>query len=385
MVVPRHLSSIVLLRAIAASIVVYDHLVGSWLASAAISWAPADFLERWLFTPFHLMMHGGGFAVALFFMVSGFIIPYAAFTETLREFVAKRVLRIFPPLWVSMALLLIVYSVVLGLSAQPWVRGLALERVLTQPNPWPDILAASTLANYLLGTPPINGAAWSLIVEMVFYLWVGVTLPLLRAWPRVFLFAGFALFAALQFGARGAGAACFLLAVNGVYVTYMFLGTLIYLRWARRIGTHGFLFGTLAFWALFLRGLDDIVVQAPYVLADYGVSYGLAWVVFALAIATDQHWSVGRLGGFLSRISYSLYLNHGGLGLLVLALLAPRLGYLTALALALALGIAVSTASWCWVEMPSQRLARRWIARGRRQGRSDDASAFSMADASEKA
>ena len=65
---------------------------------------------------------------------------------------------------------------------------------------------------------------------------------------------------------------------------------------------------------------------------------------------------------FFSRISYSLYLNHGGLGFVLLALLVPALGFPVSLAITLVLVVAVSAASYRFVELPSQRLARRLTA-----------------------
>jgi peptidoglycan/LPS O-acetylase OafA/YrhL len=356
------LPSIALMRAAAALIVVYDHLVGMWLARSGNTWAPAQWADRWLFDPLRLMMHGGGMAVAVFFLVSGFIILHVAQRETRREFVIKRLLRIFPPLWLSILLLLAVYGTTLTLSGNPGVRGLALEGVLAQPNPWPDILAALTLSNYLLGTPPINGVAWTLIIEMLFYAFVALLLPQLKARPRTAICLAFGLLALLQWQAHS-HAVVFLLAVNGVYVSYLFLGSLIWLRWAGRIGNGFFLAGSLAFMGLFLRGVRMIVLQPPYTLADYGISYALAWLIFVAVLLLNNKLHLGTVSAFFSRISYSLYLNHGGLGLLALTLLYPQLGYPAALALTFPLVVAISAASWRWVEAPSQRLARRWARR----------------------
>jgi peptidoglycan/LPS O-acetylase OafA/YrhL len=354
------LPSIALVRAVAALIVVYDHLVGLWPQRNGVAWLPAQLADRWIFEPLHLMMYGSGMAVAMFFLVSGFVIVYVAQRETRREFTIKRALRIFPPLWLSIILLLVVYALAFAWSDAPGLHGYAVEDVLAQANPWPYIVAAMTLGNYLAGTPPVNGVAWTLIVEVLFYLIVALLLPLLKARPRVAMCVAFGALALLQIVAHG-NSVVFLLAVNGVYVTYLFLGSLIYLRWAGRIGNGFFLAGTLAFAGLFLRGVRDIVLQPPYDLSDYGVSYALAWLAFLVFLLIDDKLRLGKVSSFFSRISYSLYLNHGGLGLVALTLLYPWLGYPAALALTFLLVVAISAASYRWVEAPSQRLARRWI------------------------
>ena len=356
------LPSIALVRAVAALIVVYDHLVGMWLERNRIAWPPSQFADRWIFEPLHIMTHGGGLAVAMFFMVSGFVIVYVAQRETRRAFTIRRALRIYPPLWMSMVLLLAVYVPVLAWSDDPGLRGYALQEVLAQPNPWRHILTAMTLGNYLVGTPSVNGVAWTLIIEVLFYALVALLLPLLKTRPRTAICVAFAGLALLQ-AVRGANTVVFLLAVNGVSVGYMFLGSLVYLRWSGRIGNAFFLSGSVAFWGLFLHGVRNIMLQPPYTLTDYGVSYALAWIAFIVFLLLDSKLRLGRIAAFFSRISYSLYLNHGGLGLLALSLLYPPLGYPAALAVTFALVVAISAASYRWVEAPSQRLARRWTAR----------------------
>src|SRR5208282_2429062 len=97
-----------------------------WPQRNRVSWLPAQLAERWIFEPLHLMTHGGAMAVALFFLVSGFVITYVAQRETRREFAIKRVLRIFPPLWLSIVLLLVVDAAVLAWSSTPDLRGYAV-------------------------------------------------------------------------------------------------------------------------------------------------------------------------------------------------------------------------------------------------------------------
>ena len=98
-------------------------------------------------------------------------------------------------------------------------------------------------------------------------------------------------------------------------------------------------------------------------MSGYGTSYAYAWMTVVVLLLLDSRIRLGRIMAFFSWISYSLYLNHGGLGLLALTLLYPWTGYPLGLLLAFAGVVAVSAASWRWVEIPSQRLARRWTVR----------------------
>ncbi|MCC6193132.1 MAG: acyltransferase [Burkholderiales bacterium] len=350
------------MRAIAALIVVYDHLVGMWLQRNQVSWRPSQLADRWIFEPLHLMSHGGALAVALFFMVSGFVIVYVAQRESRRDFAIRRALRIYPPFWMSCLLFAAVYVAATAVSSAPGLRGFAVEQALAQPNPLLATLAALTLGNYLIGTPAINGVAWTLVIEVLFYIAVALLLPLLKTRPRLAIGVAFAVLALLQAIAK-TNVVVFLLAVNSVHVAYMFLGSLAYLRWAGRIGTRFFVTATVVFWGLFVHGVAKIVLQAPYSLSDYGVSYAMAWLLFVAILLLDEKLRLGGFAMFFSRISYSLYLNHGGIGLIALTLLYPALGYPMSLAITFVLVVAISAAAWRWVEVPSQRLARRWTAR----------------------
>ncbi len=359
--------SIALVRAVAALLVVWDHLFNLWPQRNEIAFAPAAFVERWVMTPLALMQHGGAFAVALFFMVSGFIIVAVGMRESSRTFAIRRALRIYPPLWISIVLLLATFSIALTLTDAPGLHGYEINKVLAMDNPWPAILLAMSLFNYLVGTPPVNGVAWTLIIELLFYLTVLVLLPLLRTRPRTAIVAAFVGLLVLQVFAR-VHAVVFLLTVNMVYVTFLFLGTLVYLRYAQRIGTGFFVIWTALYWGLFILGMYRYGVMPPWTIAGYGVSYAFAWLVFVALLLVDRHIRLDPVTDFFSRISYSLYLNHGGLGFLSLALLVPALGFPVSLAITLVLVVAVSAASYRWVELPSQHLARRLTARAPASG-----------------
>lgn len=345
--------SIALIRAAAALLVVWDHLFNVWPNRAGISFAPAAVVERWVMTPLSLMQHGGAFAVALFFMVSGFIIVHVGLSETGRTFAIRRALRIYPPLWASIALLIIVYPFAVAIG----MEGYAINKVLQSEHVWERTLLAMTLLNYLVGTPPINGVAWTLIVEVLFYVTVWALLPLLRRRPRLAVIVAFVALLALQTWAR-VHSVVFLIAVNMVYVTYLFLGVLIYLRFSGKVGSGFFLAATALYWGLFIVGVDRFIAQPPWTLSGYGVSYGFAWLVFVVLLLADRHIRLDPVTRFFSRISYSLYLNHGGLGTVALLALVPVLGYPVSVFLTFFAVVAVSAASYRWVELPSQRCAR---------------------------
>lgn len=95
---PDSFANISLLRAIAALMVVYDHLFCivplRHFGSAAF---PAPVVQEYISTPLGIIQDFGWLGVAIFFLVSGFIISHVAMRENRVEFIVKRVFRIYPP------------------------------------------------------------------------------------------------------------------------------------------------------------------------------------------------------------------------------------------------------------------------------------------------
>jgi peptidoglycan/LPS O-acetylase OafA/YrhL len=104
----------------------------------------------------------GYLGVHLFFMISGYVIMMSASGASLRQFVASRVSRLVPALWVCMTLTALI---------ELWVPGAPFK-----PESWSQYLANLTLLPGWFGEEPIDGAYWSLAVEINFYMWVALVI-----------------------------------------------------------------------------------------------------------------------------------------------------------------------------------------------------------------
>jgi peptidoglycan/LPS O-acetylase OafA/YrhL len=118
----------------------------------------------------------GGFGVSIFFLLSGFLITTLLRTEfarfkriSLGSFYLRRVLRILPPLYVTLALAIVLFRVGKGHPEIPFAGTLAQALQISN---YYEIFA--TPAAYIPGT----GVLWSLAVEEHFYL----IFPLLYVW-----------------------------------------------------------------------------------------------------------------------------------------------------------------------------------------------------------
>ena len=106
----------------------------------------------------------GWIGVQIFFVISGFVITNSAVRSSPMQFWAGRVLRLYPAVWVCASLSLVAQYFIGGISL-PALFGRYAKSVLLVP--WPTI--------YWL-----DGAYWSLAVEIMFYALVFLALALRR-------------------------------------------------------------------------------------------------------------------------------------------------------------------------------------------------------------
>lgn len=190
----KHYPALDFLRAIAITMVMAQHFAER-----------AFILPAGLFKD--LVLHGW-YGVDLFFALSGFLIGGQIMERlfggrfSFKEFYVKRVFRIFPPYYVSLAVLLVIYF-----SGAGYFVKLAVS-----PEMSPDVILQyaaihiAYLQNYiypLQGTYVFQGGIyWSLAVEEQFYLLSPVILYLLYKFRKEFLPAGLVVIIAAALAVR---------------------------------------------------------------------------------------------------------------------------------------------------------------------------------------
>ncbi|HET9337283.1 MAG TPA: acyltransferase family protein, partial [Sphingomicrobium sp.] len=91
--------------------------------------------------------NGGRFGVLLFFLLSGFVIPFSfSGDEPIRRFLISRFFRLYPAFWASLIAASLVSFVPPG-----------------------EFAANATMAPILFGQPLSVGAYWTLFFELCFY------------------------------------------------------------------------------------------------------------------------------------------------------------------------------------------------------------------------
>jgi peptidoglycan/LPS O-acetylase OafA/YrhL len=155
------------LRCIAILSVVFYHL-NDYLLAKSDAFSAQDARQSWL----HLVLSCGGCGVQLFFVISGFVLglPFAeqhlraGRKVRLRDYFARRLLRIEPPYLINLAIAFVLLMLVKGATFQSLGEHLVASLFYAH--------------NLVFGeASKINVVAWSLEIEVQFY----ILAPLLAA------------------------------------------------------------------------------------------------------------------------------------------------------------------------------------------------------------
>jgi len=327
-----------------------------------------------LFAPVHQQL--GAPAVTAFYVISGYLMAlvvretYGQSLTGTRDFFVNRFLRIFPPYWFALAASVVVCLVLpeavervnpamrVPPDAGSWLRNLALVDLVTEP---------------IRPVPP----SWSLFVELVFYLGIGLVLVRHPAVTALWLVASVAIAAVLvaqgaPFGRRyypPDAASLFFAAGASVH----FLRARGRLRWVR---------GAAPLVALFVAlPLVGDRVGLPRTGAGYYLSGVLAVAILnALLNAGPPRGARARaLDRLLGDLAYPVFLLHfvGGAlaGTALGAGFAPFGPVAFAASLALTLVLALGLHFGLGVRIDRLRAAVRADARGARASGASCASA----------
>lgn len=291
----------------------------------------------------------GGWAVAGFFALSGYLVTGSRLSApTSWDFLARRVLRIYPAFLVVLLVVAFVFAPVstlvdgshgydAGASARFVVANLGLH--VRQF----DIPGTLTTAPYPFAW---DGALWTLSYEFACYLGVGALVALV---PRARLGAGVVV--VLVLGTLGSAAHLLRGADDGPGAqlvrlgTYFAAGALLYLLRDRIPLT--------APAAALAAGLVVVTVLTGtfQVLAGLPLAYLLLYAAAALPLH-----GVGRAND----VSYGMYLYGFPVQQLIVVVLGPgALPVAAYVVLSVAATVPFAWASWCWVERPAMRLRNR--------------------------
>lgn len=345
-----HFHFIDALRGIAALWVVLYHYAADERQKELI-----NFLPNWLVV---VVFKWGSLGVAIFFVLSGFVIAYSLRQAKIDfnyfgRFSLRRLSRLSPPYYVA-----IIIS--LGLAfISSHVKGVAFAP-MDEPLSFGRLLAHLFYLQGILGQKNIDDVYWTLCLEVQFYL---VFCALLAVAQWLFSSLNLQYARALVFVPAAVVAILFPLGVfKGV------LGETFLPLW------YGFLIGVFAYWAwqdklkpIFFYCYAALVLTIGIVSSS---GFAIACAITAILILEAgrnsrlEVWLNWRVFQFLGKISYSLYLTHVPILGAVLFLGYKLLNRnINSEALCLFVGILLclgfATIMWQLVEKPSIKLSQK--------------------------
>ena len=356
----RRFTNVDAMRGLAATLVVWIHVSEIWAKSHAH--LSTDLLYR---TADYFGV--GRIGVLLFFCISGFVIPsslYGSRGEGLCRFAVRRFFRLYPAYWLSIPL---------GLVTSWYFCSRPITPTL--------VLGNLTMIPQWLHIEMIMGHYWTLHLELFFYLTCGAmfALNLLKS-EAALLSTGLILHVGFVIGLGSH----YLTKYTGLHflndfplslmfytsnLGIMFWGTLLRLRFDGKIlskAGNGWLWLVPLFWAV---GLPIMGLFGRYVLHNpnveiirFPLTAGVAILLFLCGLKLPG--TTNRFALYLGAISYSLYLFHPVVHALVWKTISICFGNVE-VSMGIVLLVSYSTAVFFatliyqWVELPSQRLAKR--------------------------
>lgn len=357
------------LRGIAALLVACSHLIG-------VFWVLRRFVAEATFSPVqgganpalvnlisYQWFEFGPFGVALFFLISGLVIPFSLEKHTRWTFLLARILRIYPTFIVALLFeMLVLYG-----ASRYWHRPFAFDARM--------ILTNGLLINNLTGYPVVDFVNWTLSIEIKFYLLIMIVATSIKNGKLSVLFgiaaaitlANFLIarhFDGLHITQSTPVLSTF--SLESPYIIFMFIGVLFNFHESKYYGSVKLVATILVMSALFLTcwRLGTLSPEYPVVTVNY--LYGI--IIFGTLYAGRNYIKENRIIDFMASISFPFYLIHAVIGFTVMKILMVSLRFNYYLALVCAVFVITGLALLLHrtLELGTIAMGRRLVRRSPR-------------------
>jgi peptidoglycan/LPS O-acetylase OafA/YrhL len=345
------------LRGLAAASVVLLHLLSVFLGTSFVTYRGVDLLMGILSrTPLQALW-GGGQAVTLFFILSGFALHRMLFAQPMRyfAFASRRIIR----LWIPYFMVVTISVIALHLAGTHRIVGQSSwMNSLLGTMPTEGLVLRHLLAIGDFDTRPIDFVIWSLVQEFRLSLLFPIIFWAVNRFPWARFLAGSVALSLLatammhfytesQVSLLSTAAAQLLFVIGALLSRHEKEVQQLYARTSR-------LFRVLLFVVASLAYSNCLELSSTY----SPVVGGTLILVFALCSQIAIGILSRRFAQWLGAISYSLYLCHGVILLLLINLAYPRWSFFEIVAAAGPLSLIAAMALYQWVERPAIRLSR---------------------------
>lgn len=253
----------------------------------------------------------GYLGVQLFFMISGFVIFMTASNATLKSFAISRVVRLYPAFWICCTITFIAIML---------IGGSRFSASLTQ------YLANMTMLSEFIGFPSIDGAYWSIFIEIRFYLLIAILLAFKQMHrAEYFMLAWLAYISKIAIFGTDKGS----IYLISEYAAFFIAGASMFMVWKGGFSLIRTTTITLAFALAIFQSLKQAAVLTHVfkqeVSAIAVAAIITAFFVLMLLSATRNAGLIGRMNwSAVGALTYPLYLLHQFVGYMVFNLLYER-------------------------------------------------------------
>lgn len=329
-------------RGLAVIAVMTFHYSVRWAPPYNAMFAEKDGVNLYLFHHVYPpLFQLGQFGVLLFFVISGLVITMTILRcGSAFEFAVRRFARLFPALVVSSILTLAIVDLVgpaiMHRSSADWLTSLTLD---------PEHLGHKT----------IDGAYWSLLAEVKFYLWVALFFHFLG--PRFWIGLVALGFAAIPAHVVHHTAVGYLVPS---YMPFFLLGVSAWQLLFERDRKAGTIVGVAAvvLYAVQLPSYMSYLTPASLTpIAEIALTCAIALMLFTVSLPAPR-WLAPL--STIGRWSYALYLLHQHIGVTFIRI-AKNAGASDLVAVTVSASIVVALA-WLvheWVELPGKTAVMR--------------------------
>lgn len=299
--------------------------------------------------------------VDLFFLISGFVIFMSiSKVKSGTEFVINRVARLYPTYWAC---------VTISFGVMVLLRAIHFNAVHDSNAGWIDYLANLTMFQYYLGIKDIDVPYWTMIIEMLFYLFV-LLLYLLKSLKHIIIIG-------CVFNV--------LILLNYFAVTNGWLNN--YTAAFPLINHFALFFGGIVFYKLVTYSIKPVAGYTLIVFCyftqlvifkfagtasdhisfmKYWAMLSLYFMLFILFINRSLTFIAVRPALFLGNISFALYLSHSYIFRGVIGFAEKRFGlpfWIATLGIAVPLAIFVAYLITILIERPLGRWLKVFLQR----------------------
>lgn len=339
------------LRAIAVLTVLIVHwcgvywvardVVGEYIYAPPVPGAMSPLLG-WLMPP---TFNYGPFGVSIFFLISGFVIPFSLRNKSPVEFLVSRGWRVYPTYIAGSCVMLLSA----WLSSLYWDGGFSID--------FKRMAANLLLVHMDLGYPTIDLVNWTLAIEIKFYIACALMCRFLRNANIIPILAfSLAVLCFCEWVPDGHQLAS--LEPQLMCVVFMFIGTCFYFIHVGGIGVFNGILGIMMLLGVFVLAFPHTSwsPQIPDTPRNY--IYGLA--LFSVFFLLRSKFRPVPGLGFISKISYPIYIIHSVFGYALIRVLGDMgVPFEIAIIIAFASVLVIAYGLHIFVERPTMHLGRR--------------------------